>query len=270
MAARNGRATVRSKAMRFLASITLALAAHAQPARPHFDVASVKMPADQDVFQARPTRTPGRFRWTTQLCYLMGYAWHTEWWRISGDLPGFGDIYQVEATHDPKATEDDIRLMLQSLLIDRFKMKFHPAPKLVDGYALSVANDGPKMQEAKDDEIAPLPDYMRGPNTDAAGMEGRVIVLLTDKGVGILAGRRVTMLELTEALQRQLDTAVLDRTGLPARYYFAVRYATENDPDIPYPTLAGALKDLGLRLEKHKGPAEMIVIDHLERIPVEN
>jgi uncharacterized protein (TIGR03435 family) len=78
------------------------------------------------------------------------------------------------------------------------------------------------------------------------------------------------MLELTEALQRQLDTAVLDRTSLPARYYFAVRYAVGNDPDIPYPTLAGALKDLGLRLEKHKGPAEMLVIDHLERIPVEN
>jgi uncharacterized protein (TIGR03435 family) len=257
--------------MRLLAFATVVLAANAQPAAPHFEAASLKMPADQDIFSTRPTRTPGRFRWTAQLCYLMGYAWHVEWWRISGDLPGFGNIYQVEATYDPKATEDDLRLMLQSLLIDRFKMTFHSVTKPVDGYALSVAKDGPKMQEAKDGEIPPLPDWMRGPNDNPAGFEERVVSILPPiKGVGILAGRRITMLQLSEYLQRHFDTAVLDQTGLTAHYYFAFRYATDNDPEIPYPTLAGALKELGLRLEKHKGPAEMLVVDHLEKIPVEN
>jgi uncharacterized protein (TIGR03435 family) len=161
--------------------------------------------------------------------------------------------------------------MLQSLLIDRFKMTFHSVTKSVDGYALSVAKDGPRMQEAKDAEIPPLPDWIRGPNDNPAGMEERVISIWPPiKGVGILAGRRITMLQLSEYLQRHFDTAVLDQTGLAARYYFAFRYATDNDPEIPYPTLAGGLKELGLRLEKHKGPAEMLVVDHLEKIPIEN
>src|SRR5689334_14110999 len=123
-------------------------------AQPRFEVASVKLlPEDQGVFGTRPQRLPGRFRWTTQLAYLVGYAYHTEWWRISGDTPGWGSIYQVEATHDPKASEDQVRVMLQALLADRFQMKIHRVTKEVDGYALSLAKDGSKMQEAKEGEI---------------------------------------------------------------------------------------------------------------------
>jgi uncharacterized protein (TIGR03435 family) len=78
------------------------------------------------------------------------------------------------------------------------------------------------------------------------------------------------MLQLTETLQRLLDLPVLDQTGLSGRYYFAFRYATDADPDIEYPNLFGALKELGLRLEKHKGPVDMLVVDHMEKIPREN
>jgi hypothetical protein len=89
-----------------------------------FDVASVKMAANQDALETRPKQSVGRFRWTTQLMYLLGYAYRMEWWRISGDTSG-GSIYEIEATTDPKATDDQVRLMLQSLLTDRFKMVVH-------------------------------------------------------------------------------------------------------------------------------------------------
>jgi bla regulator protein BlaR1 len=235
-----------------------------------FDIASLKMAPNQDVLETKPKRSVGRFRWTTQLAYLLGYAYNLEWWRILGDIPGFGSIYEIEATTDPKATRDQVRLMLQSLLIERFKMTVHRVTKDADGYALTVAKGGPKMQEAKEGEVPALPDWMRGPSADPASMEELVAPTLQARGIGAITGRRVTMLQLTETLQRLLNTAVLDQTGLSGQYYFAFRYAAEDDPDVPYQSLFGAIKELGLKLEKHKGPVEMLVVDHIEKIPTEN
>jgi bla regulator protein BlaR1 len=66
--------------------------AQAQRAVPSaFEVVSVKGPLEQGGFNTRPTRSPGRFTWTTQLCYLLGYAYRLEWDRISGasgKIPG--------------------------------------------------------------------------------------------------------------------------------------------------------------------------------------
>ena len=53
-------------------------------------------------------------------------------------------------------------------------------------------------------------------------------------------------------------------TNLPGEYYFAFEYTPNNDPNIDAPPLTGALKKIGLNLEKHTGPVETIVIDHIE------
>jgi len=248
------------------------LAQAAAPRTPtlQFNVASVRIASDQGILETRPRRSVGRFRWTTQLAYLLGYAYHMEWWRISGDTSTFGSIYEIEATMNPQATEDQTRLMLRSLLIDRFKMAIHRETREADGWALTVAKGGPKIQEASEGELPPLPDWMQGRSADPARMEGLVVAGLPAKGVGVITGRRVTMLQLTETLQRLLSTAVLDQTGLPGKYYFALRYAREDDPDVPYPNLFGAIRELGLRLDRHKGPVEMLVLDHIEKIPTEN
>jgi bla regulator protein blaR1 len=236
-----------------------------------FEVASVKLDARQDIFNTRPKRSVGRFRWTTQLIYLVSYAYNLQWWRITGDTTGFGSIYEVDATTDPKATEDQVRLMVQSLLMDRFKMVAHRETKVVDGYILGVARGGPKMQEAKDSSMPALPEWeRRGPPTDPAILEGLVVSHLPERGVGATMGRRVTMLQLTDTLQATLDTAVVDQTGLSGKYYFAYRYATGDDPDVPYPNLFAAIGELGLKLEKHKGPAEILVVDHIEKEPAAN
>ncbi|HWB86462.1 MAG TPA: M56 family metallopeptidase [Bryobacteraceae bacterium] len=242
----------------------------AQTATPlQFDVASVKLAADQNILVTRPTRTPGRFRWTTQLSYLIEYAYDIEPWRILSDT-GLGTIYQIEATTGPKTTEDQERLMLQSVLIDRFQLKAHRITKEANGYFLTVAKNGPTMPEAKGKEMPTAPQWDRGPFEDPARFEGTIDAFLPETGVCAVVGRRVTMRQLTNELQRLLDTAVIDQTGLTGKYYFAFRYATEADPDIPYQNLFGAIKELGLELDKHKGPVEMLVIDHIEKIPTES
>ena len=49
-----------------------------------------------------------------------------------------------------------------------------------------------------------------------------------------------------------------------------MEYATGDNPDAPLPDLFSAVRELGLRLEKYKGPVEMLVVDHIEGIPTEN
>jgi uncharacterized protein (TIGR03435 family) len=225
-----------------------------------FDVASVKIPANQNILEARPRRTVGRFRWKTQLMYLLGYAYHMEWWRISerpaSGSVSLGSIYEIEATTSPDATEGQERLMLQTLLIERFKMVTHRETiDAVQGYALTVAKEGPKMEAVKEEKAS----------DDPAISDGWVSAHGPSQGVVVIEGQRATMLQLTENLQRLLSTSALDQTGLTGKYNFQVQFARGDDP-ADYSAVVAAVKQLGLKLEKYKGPVEFLVIDHLDKL----
>ena len=232
-----------------------------------FDVASVKV-SNQEYVVLFPERSGGRIRWTTDLWYILSYAYRLQPWRISGPVPGSESIYSVDAATAPNATDDQVRLMFQSLLIDRFKMAVHRVTKDVDGYALTVAKNGPKMQEAREGEIPPMPERFSA--KDTAVLEGKVVAMILSRGVAAITGRRATMLQLSEGLQRVLRLPVLDQTSLTGKYYFDLQYATGDDPDAPFPSLLSAVKDLGLKLERRKGPVEMLVVDRIEKTPTEN
>jgi hypothetical protein len=136
-------------------------------AQMRFEVASVKFPADQNILETRPRRTVGRFRWKTQLMYLLGYAYHMEWWRISekptSGSVSLGSVYEIEATTGPDTTEDQERLMLQTLLIERFKMVAHREIKdAVQGYALTVTKDGPRMEAVREEKASDDPTISDG------------------------------------------------------------------------------------------------------------
>ena len=224
----------------------------------HFTAASFKFADDQGILETRPKRSVGRFRWKTQLLYLLGYAYNMEWWRIS-DLPGGGNIYELEATTPPHTTEADVRLMLQSLLIERFKMSVHRVTKdAVDGYALSVAKGGPKLKEIKAGDGS----------DDPALADGSVSAHGPGAGVIEINGRNATMLQFSNELQRLLSTSVLDQTSLTGRYDFDLQFTKGDDPD--YFGVISAVKQIGLKLEKYKGPVEFLVIDHIEKMPTGN
>ena len=225
-----------------------------------FEAASVKFPADQSILETRPRRTVGRFRWKTQLLYLLGYAYHLEWWRISekpaSGSVSLGSIYEIEATTGPDVTEDQERLMLQTLVIERFKMVAHRETKdAVQGYALTVAKDGPKMGAVKEEKAS----------DDPAISDGWVSAHGPSQGVIVVEGQRATMLQFTEHLQRLLGTSVLDQTGLSGKYNFQVEFARDDDPS-DYTAVVAAIKQLGLKLEKYKGAVEFLVIDHLDKL----
>jgi len=248
---------------------------HAQTPPPlSFDVASVKA-LTQSWMETAPRRAGGRFTWTTDLGYLIGYAYRMQPFRISGPIPGSDSefVYRVEATTSAAATDDQVRLMLRSLLTDRFKMVSHLTTKQADGYGLSRGKGSLKMHEVQpQDPAPPLPEWFHKGPTTLDEIEGKVVAIMGEPGVVSITGRRVSMPQFCEALQRQLDKPVWDETGLKGNYYFSLRYARENAPATAnYPTIDAAIQeDLGLRLEKHKGPVEMLVVDHIESKPTEN
>jgi uncharacterized protein (TIGR03435 family) len=228
-----------------------------------FEVASVKFPADQNILETRPRRTVGRFRWKTQLMYLLGYAYHMEWWRISekptAGSVSLGSIYEIEATTGPDTTEDQERLMLQTLLIERFKMVAHRETKnAVQGYSLAVAKDGPKLEAVGEEKVS----------DDPTTSDGWVSAHGASPGVIAVEGRSATVLQLAENLQRLLSTSVLDQTGLTGKYNFKLEFERADDPS-DYTAVVAAIRQLGLKLEKYKGPVEFLVIDHLDKL-VEN
>jgi uncharacterized protein (TIGR03435 family) len=146
--------------------------------------------------------------------------------------------------------------MLQALLIERFKMVSHREVKdAVQGYALTVTKDGPRMEAVQEKKAT----------DDPAISDGWVSAHGPSQGVIAIQGQRATMLQFTETLQRLLKTSVLDQTGLAGKYNFELQFERGDDPS-DYTSVLAAVKQLGLKLEKYKGPVEFLVIDHLDKL----
>jgi uncharacterized protein (TIGR03435 family) len=92
---------------------------------------------------------------------------------------------------------------------------------------------------------------------------------------GELKARKTTMERFAEWLSRQMQRPVIDATSIKGAYDFTLKYSKENANRLAgldtYPILTLAIQEqLGLRLEKRTAPVDVVVIDHIERVPVEN
>ncbi len=156
-------------------------------------------------------------------------------------------------------TRQQIGLMLQTLLKERFKMEVHHESKVLPVYALVVGKNAPKIQPVK-----------------AEGDSG------VWNGIGKLTAKKLSMAHFAEALSGQMDRPVLDMTGLEGVFDFTLEYTSQNTqpldaegnaaPDLGSgPSIFTALQEqLGLKLESRKAPVEILVIDHAEKVPTEN
>jgi uncharacterized protein (TIGR03435 family) len=164
-------------------------------------------------------------------------------WVIAGS-----ERFTIEAkAEDPaKATEQQLLAMLQNLLVDRFKLKFHQETKDMPGFALSVAKNGPKLKEATGDDVG----ISFGPTFKPA--PGEPITL---------TARRYSIPMLTNLLSQIGPGPIVDQTGLTGVYDFKLAW-----DDKAGPSLFTALQEqLGLRLEAQKVPVSFFVIESAQR-----
>jgi uncharacterized protein (TIGR03435 family) len=259
-----------------LAACSICPAMRAQEAKTdpniRFDVASFKVTTDFD--------QPGRITRPNDAGYhgtnmsLMNYltvAYQLPAGRISGPDEILNTHFDLEAKAEKRSTIDELHVMLQNLLTDRFHMKLRHEMKDLPGFALVVEPGGQKMtdHDPEDRVTAPIP-----------------------AGGGKKMGSNVTMTYFAFFLSQELDKKVVDKTGLTGHYDFTLEYAVDRGnmqmmqtgagPDgalvqqqvdferasLPAgPTLPNALKQqLGLRLDPIKTPVEHLVIEHIEKL----
>jgi uncharacterized protein (TIGR03435 family) len=223
--------------------IGAALLAQSALPKPTFEAASITLsPPEYLGFQsyAKGDRYTAL---TATVRDLVAFAYGVRNFQISGG-PGWASTthYNISAKMDPAAAPDQLRPMLQTLLADRFGLRFHRLTRNHSGYALAIDRNGPKLTESRNP----------GPGLGL--------------GRGHLNGRGADMRQLAKELSSQLETPIADRTKLTALYDFTLIWTpgTQLD-DGSAPSLSTALQEqLGLRLTPVKNVSvEYFVIDRV-------
>ncbi|MGO9257165.1 MAG: TIGR03435 family protein [Bryobacteraceae bacterium] len=159
--------------------------------------------------------------------------------------------FNIAGKAPPDTPAAQLRLMLQNLLTERFRMALHREQRELSFLALVVAKEGLKMQAAKD-------------GSDPSG---------NAQIMGKIFSNSMSMTQLTGLLSYFLGQPVLDITGLQGWFDVKLQWPVEDAqaPVVPLasPPIFGALREqLGLALEPRQGPLEVIVVDHAEKTPV--
>jgi uncharacterized protein (TIGR03435 family) len=219
------------------------------------------------------------------------------------------DRFDVEAKIGCKggiASDVEIKLMVQSMLEDRFQLKAHYEKRDLPVYDLVAAKGGPKMKMSQDQtravfpaEFTTLPPCAKPPAETAAvrpAIDSRAIprgILLVTRSSSIvmMTGMAVPIADLVNLLQGQAGRLVVDKTGMKELFDIKLSFSKEssrqpvadvaqNSPsqaggdramtDSNLPDLFTAIREqLGLTLESTKGMLNVLVIDSVQR-PAEN
>jgi uncharacterized protein (TIGR03435 family) len=271
------------------------------PVRPSFEIVSVKLNKSADPAFANFPLGPGDVyssnggRFTARGLPLVSYLFFA--YKITGDqsgavlsqLPGWAttDRFDIEAKTDgdpAKDTKDQMRLMVQSLLADRFGLRARYETKQVPVFALTLAKPGktgPQLRaHPADQPCSSALESAGGPSQDAT-VDGRFPALCggflplppSMPGRLRLGARNVTIGFIGEHLIANfLNRPVIDRTGFSGTFDVSMEWTpeTDNQPDSTGPTFLEALSEqLGLKAESQKGPAQVLTIDHVDH-PTEN
>jgi uncharacterized protein (TIGR03435 family) len=217
------------------------------------------------------------------------------------------NLYEIDATMPPDTRKARYQLMMQQLLQERFHLVVRREKRNFPGYELVAAKGGPKLKESRPDLNAAEPDTSPIQKRTAGGMlvlpPGPQLFTSLGWGVIIVQAQQKSIADLVKVMGRMINQSlgespndftsskarVLDNTGLTGAYDFTLRFACElcqfavangvAAPPSPRPADPGGepsifvalQKQLGLKLNKIKDvPLDVIVVDHVEKIPTAN
>jgi len=164
---------------------------------------------------------------------------------IKPDAPGQPNIQQMKQ-------------VFQKVLAQRFQLKFHTEKRELSVYAITQPpNSQHKMSASAPGQNLPNLIYPRP---------------------GLLPARNTTMTDLAQSMQTAvLDRPVVNQTGIEGRYDFTLDWTPDEFqfssfgplpklPDTGKPNIFQAFQEqLGLKLESTKAPADVLVIDTIEK-----
>jgi uncharacterized protein (TIGR03435 family) len=265
-----------------------------------FEVASIRPSVPPQGFQVNVgIRVDGaQVRFTLfNLVTYVAYAYDIPPYQVEGPDWMRAAIFDISAKMPDGANPKQARVMLRSLLEERFGLKAHREMKEFPVYALEVARTGLKMKE-----LPPDPDVdleRQGAENMAMTIQGNggkydlgngAYFAVDEKG---FQGRKLTMRTLSRSIRPFLDRDVVEMTNLKGAYDFElpvtpedriammIRSAINAGVTLPPQALRAldngsgasftdALQKLGLVLVPRKAPLEVIVVDSLQKTPTEN
>jgi uncharacterized protein (TIGR03435 family) len=284
-------------ALLLIGTLSSAVQGQTPPARAEFEVASIKQNVSGERRAFLGMKNAGTFSAeNVALRFLIQEAYGVRPFQIVGGPP-WVDSDRFDVAAKPAASRPgalpantstmqvmkEFSVMLQPLLEERFQLKVHRETKELPVYTLSVAKGGAKLQKADcldpDSDNPPPPPVSGGKRPNFCG----------DIGGGAngsnrtLDGFGITIKALVErTLPNITGRVVIDKTGLtetfnvhlewspdipPERIAGSDSAASAPGPDSQGPSIFTALQaQLGLKLESAKGPVDVVVIDHVEKL----
>ena len=236
-----------------------------QTATPAFEVASVKVAGDDGSAGCGPncsriSAPPGHFTaQNTTLRDIVTMAFDIKDYQISG-APGWmsSERYYIDARAEDPAPLPRVKLMLQSLLAERFHLTVHHESKELPFYILSVGKNGTKLTAGTD-----------GPPGFQIANGAVTLHKLT---ISVFADRLPSFF-------RELEhRPTLNQTGIDGVFDFTMKLA-DTDVEAKQALISGddrpsvfeiMQEQLGLKLELQKIPTDVVVIDHIEKTPTAN
>lgn len=244
------------------------------------------------------TSNPGQFTCsniTLKPLLLRAYDLHP-YELVGPDSMIDSDKWDIVAKVPGGATKEQFKLMIQNLLVERFGLIVHRETRDLPVYELIVAKGGSKLRESvKPVEGAAVPVARCAPGKNGLPElpPGAVAVCVLPAGPNTrLAFRAQSLAELLHMMETQIGRKVIDKTGLAGKYDFDLTWSmrqgvvglgrsADADASAPQtgvldaedsgPTLLAAIQSqLGLEFESKKGPAEVLVVDHVNKTPTEN
>ena len=248
-----------------------------------FEAATVrrhKSAADSIQF---PPASNGQFTVANvSLKVLISYAFNVQVSDISGD-PAWVSSDKYDVTAKPAKANlslEHYRLMVQSLLANRFKLAAHREMTVRKGWVLLRAKEKPRLAQSNARSCVE-----RGTSRDPGKLDA-VTCGTFSAGPSSLDTKKMSMAQFTNTLATVLGVPVFDKTGISGRFDIHLEFNPEGtnltgsgalppdavpDDNRRRPSLLTAIQQqVGLRLESGKVLASVLVIDHVEPMPPEN
>jgi uncharacterized protein (TIGR03435 family) len=174
--------------------------------------------------------------------------------------------FDIDAKAPPDTPREQLLRMMQRLLAERFHLVLHREPRPVARLDLEVAKGGPKLHASLDSTVSGLVAYRPGQ----------------------LAYNHIPLNTLAVLLSRQLKQPVIDNTGIAGFFDIKLEWLPDNPPrpstgpdgakkaaipddmDLRPDIFHAVQAQLGLKLETRRTPIDVLVIDHVDQVPVGN
>jgi uncharacterized protein (TIGR03435 family) len=280
-------------------TLTLAISLEAQAVSGRrFDAASVKPSPASSAYSSRGGPGTGQISYMRHsLKSLLFSAFRVQFFQMETQPWMDAEYFDVVAKLPPGSTSDDLGAMMQNLLVERLGLRFHREIKGQPGFALRLGAAPPKIIESPPRaEEAPLARDSHGGLRFTRDKDGFIVAVPGSSiiiggspsadGISRITVARQSISAFAYYIGRILQQPVNDETGLKGIYDFHLSFAppenaplaeqtpaprNSGDASEPAPYLPQAVeKQLGLKMVPQKIPIEIVVIDHVDRKPVEN